>query len=70
MLNFAIDAFYKGIDNIIIHAVEHDMVRTQDIIFDYLTTGKKSPVVKLNHPTNSDTTFSSTFPIFLQRLNV
>ncbi|MBU2053786.1 MAG: hypothetical protein KKC25_02245, partial [Proteobacteria bacterium] len=41
--------FYKGIDNVTIHAVEHDIVLTQDIIFDYLTTGKKSPVLKLNY---------------------
>ncbi|MBM4315375.1 MAG: hypothetical protein FJ122_15865, partial [Deltaproteobacteria bacterium] len=27
--------FYKGIDNVTIHAVEHDIVLTQDIIFDY-----------------------------------
>ncbi len=40
---------YKGIDNVTIHAVEHDIVLTQDIIFDYLTTGKKSPVLKLNY---------------------
>jgi len=26
--------------------VEHDIVLTQEIIFDYLTTGKKSPVLK------------------------
>jgi hypothetical protein len=47
VLTFAIDAFYKGIDNVIIHAVEHDMVRTQDIIFDYLTTGNELPRSKL-----------------------
>lgn len=41
--------FYKGIDNVTIHAVEHDIVLTQDIIFDYLMTGKKSPVLKLNY---------------------
>jgi hypothetical protein len=34
--------FYKGIDNVTIHIVEHDIVLTQDIIFDYLTTGKKT----------------------------
>jgi hypothetical protein len=37
---------YKGIDHVTIHAIEHDIVLTQDIIFDYLTTGKKSPVLK------------------------
>lgn len=38
---------YKGIDNITIHVIEHDIVLTQDIIYDFLTTGNKSPVVKL-----------------------
>jgi hypothetical protein len=41
--------FYMGIDNVTIHAVEHDIVLTQDMIFDYLRTGKKSPVLKLNY---------------------
>jgi len=41
--------FSKGIDNVAIHAVEHDIVLTQDIIFDFLKTGKKSPVLKLNY---------------------
>jgi hypothetical protein len=41
--------FYRGIDNVTIHAIEHDIVLTQDIIFDYITTGKKSPVLKLNY---------------------
>jgi len=41
--------FYRGIDNVAIHAVEHDIVITQDIIFDYLRTGKKIPVLKLNY---------------------
>ena len=39
--------FYKGIDHVTIHAVEHDIVLTQDIIFDYIMTGKKSPVLNL-----------------------
>jgi hypothetical protein len=30
---------YKGIDNVTIHAIEHDIVLTQDIIFDYLKSG-------------------------------
>ena len=38
---------YKGLDNITIHVIEHDIVQTQDIIYDFLTTGNKSPVVKL-----------------------
>jgi hypothetical protein len=41
--------FYRGIDNVTIHTVEHDIVLTQDIILDYLTTRKKSPVLKLNY---------------------
>jgi len=39
----------RGIDNVTIHAIEHDIVLTQDIIFDYIKTGKKSPVLKLNY---------------------
>ena len=41
--------FYKGIDNVTIHAMEHDIVLTQDIIYDYIKTGKKSPVLNLNY---------------------
>ena len=41
--------YYKGIDKVTIHAIEHDIVLTQDIIFDYLTTGKKSPILNLNY---------------------
>jgi hypothetical protein len=40
---------YKGIDNVTIHAVEHDIALTQDIIFDYMKTGKLSPVINLNY---------------------
>ncbi len=40
--------FYKGIDNVSIHVIEHDIVLTQDIIFDYLMSGKISPVLNLN----------------------
>jgi hypothetical protein len=40
--------FYKGTDNVTIHAIEHDIVLTQDIIFDYIRTGKISPVLNLN----------------------
>ena len=40
---------YKGIDNVTIHAIEHDIVLTQDIIFDYINTGKLSPVLNLNY---------------------
>jgi len=41
--------FYKGIENVNIHAIEHDIVLTQDIIFDYMKTGKISPVVNIGH---------------------
>lgn len=40
---------YMGIDNITIHAIEHDIVLTQDITFDYIKTGKRSPVLNLNY---------------------
>ena len=40
---------YRGIENVTIHAIEHDIVLTQDIIYDYIKTGKKSPVLKLNY---------------------
>jgi hypothetical protein len=40
---------YKGIDNVTIHAIEHDIVLTQDIIFDYVKSGKISPVLNLNY---------------------
>lgn len=39
--------FYKGTENVTIHVLEHDIVLTQDIIFDYLKTGKISPVLNL-----------------------
>jgi len=29
------------------HVKEHDIVLTQDIIFEYKTTGKVSPVIKV-----------------------
>ena len=44
-----ISNFYKGADNVAIHAIEHDIVLTQDIIFDYIRTGKISPVLNLNY---------------------
>jgi hypothetical protein len=44
-----ISNFYKGIDNVIIHAIEHDVVLTHDIIFDYIKAGKISPVINLNY---------------------
>ena len=40
---------YKGIENVTIHAIEHDIVLTQDIVFDYIKTGKLSPVLNLNY---------------------
>jgi len=44
-----ISNFYKGTDNVTIHAIEHDIVLTQDIVFDYTKTGKISPVINLNY---------------------
>ena len=41
--------FFKGIDNITIHAIEHDITLTHDIIFDFTKTGKISPVLNLNY---------------------
>jgi hypothetical protein len=41
--------FYKGIDNVTIHAIEYDIALTHDIIFDYNKTGKISPVLNLNY---------------------
>lgn len=38
---------YIGIDNVSIHIIEHDIVLTQDIIFDYMKNGKISPVLNL-----------------------
>ena len=35
--------------NVTIHAVEHDIVLTHDIVFDYIKTGKISPVLNLNY---------------------
>ena len=40
---------YKGIENVTIHCIEHDIVLTQDIICDYIQTGKLSPVLNLNY---------------------
>ena len=41
--------FYKGIDHVTTHVIEHDIVLTHDIIFDYTETGKISPVLNLNY---------------------
>ena len=40
---------YKGIENVTIHVIKHDIVLTQAIIFDYLKSGKISPVLNLNY---------------------
>ena len=37
---------YVGLDNVLMHVVEHDIVLTQDIIYDYLNNGRVSPVIK------------------------
>ncbi len=41
--------FYKGIDNVTIHTIEDDIVLTHDIIFDYIKSGKISPILNLNY---------------------
>lgn len=38
---------YKGIDNVLIHVIEHDITLTQDIIFNFKKLGEISPVVKV-----------------------
>jgi hypothetical protein len=40
---------YKGIENVSIHVAEHDIVLTQDIIYDYIKDGKRSPILNLNY---------------------
>lgn len=40
---------YKGLDNVTIHTIEHDIVLTQDIVFDYIKSGKISPILNLNY---------------------
>jgi len=40
---------YKGVEKVTIHAIEHDIALTQDIILDYTKTGKLSPVLNLNY---------------------
>jgi len=46
-----ISNFYKGLKTVMIHANEHDIVLTQDIIYDYIKLGKISPVINLNYCT-------------------
>ena len=41
--------FYRGIENITVNAVEHDIVLTHDIVFDCIITGKRRPVCKLTY---------------------
>lgn len=40
---------YKGIENVTIHAIEHDITLTQDIIFDFIKSNKLSPVLNLDY---------------------
>lgn len=40
---------YKGLYNATIHTVEHDIVLTYDIIFDYIKTAKTRPIINLNY---------------------
>lgn len=37
---------YIGHDNVLMHVIEHDIVLTQDIIYDYLNNDKVSPIIK------------------------
>ena len=37
---------YVGRNNVPMHVIEHDIVLTQDIIYDYLNNGHVSPIVK------------------------
>lgn len=37
---------YTGMDNVQTHVIEHDIVLTQDIIYDFLTNGKLSSIIK------------------------
>jgi hypothetical protein len=41
---------YLGADNVLIHVIEHDIALTLDIIHEYLSTGKMSPVLNVNRP--------------------
>jgi hypothetical protein len=43
-----ISNFNKGTENVTMHAVEHDIVFTQGIVFDYIRTCKISPALNLN----------------------
>ena len=43
----AMNNSYPGYDNVLMHVIEHDILLIQDIINDYLPSGKLSPVVKL-----------------------
>lgn len=40
---------YMGIDNVLMHVIEHDISLTLDIIFMFHRHGKLSPVLKLNY---------------------
>ena len=44
-----ISNFYKGTDDVTIHAIEQDIVLTQDIIFYYIRTARIRPVLNLNY---------------------
>ena len=38
---------YMGIDNVTMHVIEHGIVLSQDIIFEYKSTGEISPIIKV-----------------------
>lgn len=45
---------YRGADNVLMHVIEHDIVLTQDIIYDYLRTGRESPVLDVKRRRSRD----------------
>ena len=38
---------YKGFDNVLMYVIEHDIVLTQDVIFNFKKSGKISSVIKV-----------------------
>jgi hypothetical protein len=40
---------YMGLDNVLMHVIEHDIALTLDIIFMFKKEGKISPILKLNY---------------------
>jgi len=40
---------YTGLDNVLMHVIEQDVVLTLDIVFMFKQYGKISPLLKLNY---------------------